>query len=229
MLEQSPTYIGQVKHILGSTVTVELDQDLAGVAPIYKGHLQPIGQIGSLVRIPQGLVDLIGSVTLLGVSELTVVQKPTQAFQSGERWLQIQLVGQVDQGTGQFQRGVGTYPGLDDPVHFATSEDLLTVFPDPDEEHLRVGRLSAAENVSVCLAMDPLVLRHSAVVGSTGSGKTSAVASMLQALVNGGWSAANVVVIDPHGEYAHALGSSASVLRVLESGEEALNVPFWAH
>ena len=228
MVEQSPTYIGQVKHVLGSTVTVELDRSLAGVAPIYKGHLQPIGQIGSLVRIPQGLVDLVGSVSLLGISELSGTQEPTQSVQSGNRWLQVHLLGEIDRSTGHFNRGVGSYPGLDDPVHFTTTEDLQAIFPDPDEQHVRLGRLSASDNVSVCLNLDALVLRHSAVVGATGSGKTSAVASTLQGLVRGGWEAANIVVIDPHGEYARALGTSASVRRVIESGERALNVPFWA-
>ena len=69
MSEQSPTYIGTVRHILGSTITIELDPNLAGVAPIYQGRLQQIGQIGSLVRIPQGLVDLLASVSFIGVSE----------------------------------------------------------------------------------------------------------------------------------------------------------------
>ena len=228
MVEQSPTYIGQVKHVLGSTVTVELDPRLAGVAPIYKGHLQPFGQIGSLVRIPQGLVDLVGAVSLLGISELSGAQEPTQSVQTGNRWLQVQLLGEVDRSTGHFSRGVGSYPGLDDPVHFTTTEDLQAIFPDPDQQHIRLGRLSASENVSVCLNLDALVLRHSAVVGATGSGKTSAVASTLQGLVQGGWEAANIVVVDPHGEYARALGSSASVRGVLESEERALSVPFWA-
>ena len=66
------------------------------------------------------------------------------------------------------------------------------------------------------------------MVGATGSGKTSAVASTLQSVVQGGWNAANIVVIDPHGEYARALGESASVRGVLGTGEYALNVPFWA-
>ena len=228
MVEQAPTYIGQVKHVLGSTVTVELDGSLAGVAPIYKGHLQPVGQIGSLVRIPQGLVDLVGSVALLGISELSGAQEPSQSVQNGDRWLQVQLLGEVDRSTGRFQRGVGSYPGLDDPVHFTTTEDLLAVYPDPDERHVRLGHLSASDDVSVCLNLDALVLRHSAVVGATGSGKTSAVASMLQSLVAGGWQAANIVVVDPHGEYARALGKSASVRKVLESDDGALNVPFWA-
>ena len=228
MVEQSPTYIGQVKHVLGSIVTVELDPSLAGVAPIYRGHLQPVGQIGSLVRIPQGLVDLVGAVSLLGISELSGTQEPTQSVQSGNRWLQVHLLGEVDRSTGRFSRGVGSYPGLDDPVHFTTTEDLQAIFPDPDQQHIRLGRLSASDNVPVCLNLDALVLRHSAVVGATGSGKTSAVASTLQGLVQGGWEAANIVVVDPHGEYARALGSSASVRGVLESEERALNVPFWA-
>ena len=139
MAEHLPTYIGQVKHMLGSTVTVELDTSLAGVAPIYKGHLQQVGQIGSLVRIPQGLVDLIGSVSLLGISELSGVQEPTQNVQNGNRWLQVQLLGEVDRGTGHFRRGVGSYPGLDDPVHFTTTDDLVAVFPDLDQHHIRLA------------------------------------------------------------------------------------------
>ena len=228
MTEQSPSYIGQVKHVLGSTVTVELDASLAGVAPIYRGRLQPVGQIGSLVRMPQGLVDLLGSVSLLGVSALSGPQEPTQSVQHGDRWLRIQLIGEIDRSTGRFHRGVGSYPGLDDPVHFTTTDDLLAVFPDLDERHLQLGRLSASSGVPVSLNVDALVLRHSAVVGATGSGKTSAVASMLQNLVRGGWTAANIVVVDPHGEYARALESSASVRGVLGSEEEALNIPFWA-
>lgn len=228
MVKQSPTYVGQVKHVLGSIVTVELDPSLAGVAPIYRGRLQPIGQIGSLVRIPQGLVDLIATVSLLGISELSGIQEPTQSVQSGNRWLQVHLLGEVDRSTGQFSRGVGSYPGLDDPVHFTTTEDLQAIFPEPDEYQIRLGRLSASDNVSVCLNLDALVLRHSAIVGATGSGKTSAVASVLQGLSRGGWKASNVVVIDPHGEYSRALGSFASVRGVLETGERALNVPFWA-
>lgn len=228
MVEKAPTHIGQVKHVLGSTVTVELDESLAGVAPIYKGHLQQVGQIGSLVRIPQGIVDLVGAVNLLGISELSGIQEPTQSVQNGDRWLQVQLLGEVDRSTRRFRRGVAAYPGLDDPVHFSTTEDLLTVFPEPDEQHIPLGRLSASEGVTVSLDLDALVLRHSAVVGATGSGKTSAVASTLQGLVRGGWEGANIVVIDPHGEYARALETSASVRGVLESEERALNVPFWA-
>lgn len=228
MAERDPTCIGRVRHVLGATVTVALDPDLAGVAPIYRGRLQPVGQIGSLVRIPQGLVDLIATVALLGIAELTKPLAPAENIQSGERWLQVQLLGEIDRGTGKFRRGVGTYPGLDDPVHFATAEQLQEIFPQPNDTYLRLGRLAAAEDVPLCVEAARLVVRHAAIVGSTGSGKTSAVASLLQNLVRGGWRAANVVVIDPHGEYARAIGEYASVRSVLGVGEQRLRVPYWA-
>ena len=228
MAERDPTCIGRVRHVLGATVTVALDPDLAGIAPIYRGRLQLVGQIGSLVRIPQGLIDLIATVSLVGIAELSGPIKPAESVQHDERWLQVQLLGEIDRGTGRFQRGVGSYPGLDDPVHFATPDQLRSVFPHPDDQHLRLGRLAAAEEVPVCVDTSRFVVRHAAIVGSTGSGKTSVVASLLQGFVKGGWRAANIVVIDPHGEYAQALAGSASVKSVLAAGDDRLRVPYWA-
>lgn len=187
-----------------------------------------MGQIGSLVRLPQGLVDVIATVSLVGIAELSGPLAPGDVIQRDERWLQIQLLGEIDRATGHFQRGVGTYPGLDDPVHFATPDQLRSVFPHPDDKYVRVGRLAAAEDVPVALDACRFVVRHAAVVGSTGSGKTSAVASILQNFVKGGWKAANIIVIDPHGEYSSALGESASVRSVLTKEENRLRVPYWA-
>ena len=228
MAERDPTCIGRVRHVLGATITVALDPDLAGVAPIYRGRLQPVGQIGSLVRIPQGLVDLIATVSLVGIAELAGPLVPVETVQHDDRWLQVQLLGEIDRGTGHFQRGVGSYPGLDDPVHFATPDQLRSVFPHPDAQHLRLGRLAAADEVPVCLNASRFVVRHAAIVGSTGAGKTSAVASLLQNFIRGGWQAANIVVIDPHGEYARAVAGSASVRSVLDDGDHRLRVPYWA-
>ena len=226
MSERDPTCIGRVRHVLGSNVTVALDPDLAGVAPTYRGRLQSVGQIGSLVRFPQGLVDLIGSVTLVGIAELSGALPPVENVQIGERWIKVQLQGQIDS-LGGFQRGVGSYPGLDDPVHFATPDKLAEVFPDPGEGRLRLGQLSAAPEIPVSLEAAKLVLRHAAVVGSTGAGKTSAVAALLQNLLHEGWPGANIVVIDPHGEYARAIGDAGSVRSVLDP-DHLLRVPYWA-
>jgi hypothetical protein len=226
-METDPTCIGRVSHVLGATVTVRLDPDLAGVAPLWRGRLQPVGQVGSLVVLPQGPTRLLASVTLVGISELAGVLPPTEVIQTGDRWLRVQLLGEVD-ALDRFHRGVSTYPGLDDTVHFAEPELLSSIHPPPSETHIRVGSLAANPDVLVALDAQKLVTRHSVVVGSTGSGKTSAVATMLQQLVRSGWNAANVVVIDPHGEYVSALTELASVRSVSGTGDQALRVPYWA-
>ena len=228
MNEGVATRIGAVRHVLGAQITVAIDPNMAGVAPIYRGKLQAIGQIGSLVRVPQGLVDLVGQVTLLGIAEVSTTDPSMNAIKVGERWLQVQLLGEINRTNGVFYRGVSSYPGLDDAVHFATSEQLGAIFPHESDEHLRMGHLSASEDVSVCLDVGRLVLRHTAIVGSTGSGKSSTVARFLQGLSRGGWPSANVVVIDPHGEYAKALKSEARVSSVLDEGADRVRVPFWA-
>lgn len=226
MTNRKATKIGRVRHVLGSTITIELDDDLAGVAPIWKGELKPIGQIGSLVRIPQGPTTLIGAVILVGISELVEAPDPSRTSQLGNRWLKVQLIGEIN-ALKEFERGVSSYPGLDDPVHFASSDELSALYPAPDGNHVEIGRLSAAPDVVFSLSADKLVTRHSAVVGSTGSGKTSAVATIVQRLVRDGWGAANILIVDPHGEYATAMSADAVVTRLADAGTP-LRVPYWA-
>jgi hypothetical protein len=227
MSERNPTSIGRVRHVLGATVTVELDPKLAGVEPLWEGRLQAVGQVGSLVRIPQGPITLLAAVTLVGIAELNQPSAPSFMPQTGDRWLQVQLIGEID-GLGRFARGVSRYPGIDDEVHFTTSKQLAEVYPPPSALRIRLGRLSASPEVPVTLNAASLVMRHSAIVGSTGSGKTSAVANLVQRLASGGWDSANIVVIDPHGEYARSLANIARVRSVLGSGEQLLRVPYWA-
>ena len=93
---------------------------------------------------------------------------------------------------------------------------------------MRVGCLASNAEVPIALDAGRLVTRHSVVVGSTGAGKTSAVATLLQQFVRSGWDSANIVVIDPHGEYVAALTGLASVRSVSATGDVALRVPYWA-
>lgn len=212
---------------MGSMITAELSQDVAGTAPIYRGRVYQVGQIGSLVRVPQGSSDLIGAVTMLGIAELLPPSQPAVVPQQGDRWIQFQLLGELD-GLGRFERGVTSYPAIDDPVHFATHDQIAAIFPLGIAGRVRLGALSTSRGEPVHLDLAKLVMRHSAVLGSTGSGKSSTVARLLQGILGAGYRRANIVVIDVHGEYATAFGDTARVLSVFGSGERALFVPYWA-
>jgi hypothetical protein len=80
--------------------------------------------------------------------------------------------------------------------------------------------------------INKLVTRHSAVVGTTGAGKSTTVAGLLTALSDPDrYPSSRVVVLDIHGEYGRALIDRASVFRlgaVRTRGEKPLFIPFWA-
>ena len=224
---RDPTLIGRVRHVMGSIVTVELLEEVAGSTPLYEGRIYHIGQIGSLVTIPQGPIRLIAAVTMLGISELTTPPEPGMVPQQGERWLKVQLLGELD-ALGKFQRGVSIFPSLDDEVRFATSQELDTMYPPESQGFIAIGGLSTSRGHLLRLDLAKLVTRHTAVLGSTGSGKSSTVATIIQSVLHHGFERANILIIDPHGEYAAAFADDASVMSFDGEGAAALSIPYWS-
>ncbi len=226
-LGRDPTLIGRVRHVMGAAVTVELVRDVAGGSPLFRGRVYHIGQMGSLVTIPQGPIRVIGAVSMIGIAELVEPLSPGRINPQGDRWLTVQLLGELD-AFGKFQRGVSTFPSLDDEVHFTTPDELGAIYPREAQGYVAIGRLSATRNDIFRVNLAKLVTRHAAVVGSTGSGKSSAVTRIVQAVLQAGYGRANIVVIDPHGEYSAGLAAHATVMSIDGAGDQALNVPYWA-
>lgn len=226
MTFRHPTLIGRVTSIVGSTVVIELEPDLAGISPTWNGQLHTIGQVGTTVSLPQGASTLLASVTRMSMyrpasSDLVGADN----FVSTDlRTMEVQLLGEID-ALGGFHRGVSSYPGIGDPVHFVSGDDLVPIYPKADAGHLRVGMLSANNAIDVSLNLQSFVMRHSAVVGSTGAGKSSVVASILQELSTGPWPSARVVVIDSHGEYASAVKQDA--LHTDLASTDSAVLPMW--
>ncbi|MDQ3691415.1 MAG: ATP-binding protein [Chloroflexota bacterium] len=118
---------------------------------------------------------------------------------------------------------------MDDAVHFATAEQLRAVYPQPSETRVRIGRLASATTVPLTLNAKRAVVRHMGIVGSTGAGKSSAAASLVQAFVKGGWPGAKIVIIDPHGEYPAAFDPVSVAVRSVDGVDaQQLAVPYWA-
>lgn len=224
---RDPTLVGTVRHVMGATVTVQLLDDVAGSAALHNGRVYHIGQIGSLVICPQGPLRLVGAVTLLGISELVPPPEPGLTPSQGERWLRVQLLGELD-GLGRFNRGVSTFPSIGDEVMFATSLELASIYPPPGRQFIPVGSLSTSRTDVLRLDLGKLVTRHTAVVGSTGSGKSSTVARLVQSVLGEGHSRANVVILDTHGEYGSAFGPQAVSKSFSGQDDEQLSIPYWA-
>ncbi|MEX2628485.1 MAG: ATP-binding protein [Tistlia sp.] len=134
---------------------------------------------------------------------------------------------------GDFERGVGQYPTVGDEVHLVTNDDLRVIYgwAKGKKGTISVGQIAAASGISADISVAGLVSRHSAIVGSTGAGKSNLVTVLMETVSDGSLPNARAIVIDPHGEYATALGDKARVFRIRpneEAGERPLRVPFWA-
>lgn len=225
-----PSRLGTVEDVNGSSVHVKLSESAPSGLLFVNGEAYRVGQVGGFVRIPSGYVDLYGVISEVGAG--AAPGPPEMAPQFGNRWIRVELVGQGRRGT-KFERGISQYPSIGDSVHVVTESDLKTVYAPGDEDgYVAIGRVASAESIRAYLDLNRLVSRHSAVVGSTGAGKSNAVANIIGAISDPArFHSSRVVLFDLHGEYAKAFGNLARVFRIgadTESGERELHVPFWA-
>lgn len=226
---RDPTLLGKVESTSGSAVRVALDpKTLSGLVYI-DGQAHRVGQVGSFVRIPQGFSSLFGIVIQAGSSgEVNSDEDP----RSDHRWLSVEVVGEGKTNE-PFSRGVYRYPTIGDEVHLVTEADLAVVYgAETSRNHIEIGVLSSASSIPARVEINKLITRHCAVVGATGSGKSTTVAGLLHRISDPErFPSARIVLLDLHGEYADAFRDKAYVYKVnpeLSRGERALAIPYWA-
>jgi DNA helicase HerA-like ATPase len=233
------TFVGQVASVTGSIVRVRLRSDMPTTVLFVDGDSYRVGQIGAIFRIPLGYTHLYGVCTQVGADALPAGLQGTESISleigfeerlSGLRWMTLTLFGEAIGGL--FERGVGQYPTVGDEVHLGTDEDLHRIYgTSPGAGSIDVGSIAVSAGITARLDLAGLVTRHSVVVGSTGAGKSNLVTTLLEEIVSGEFSAARVLVVDPHGEYPTALGPTARVVSA-DPADDAdhlrLRVPYWA-
>jgi uncharacterized protein len=216
------TYLGHIIRVDSGTIEVEVSNDIPSAAPIINGRLYKIGQIGTFIKIP------IGNITIYGIVS-SVSNTPSKSdennlkYSFGSRFLTVQLVGEKI-GEDDFEKGIGTYPTINDEVHLVIEKDLFDIYGQKDSGSIEIGKHSSSENLSVYVDLHKLVLRHCAILGSTGSGKSNTTVSILKAIL-GDYKGSRVILVDPHGEYPSAF-PDAKVFKI----NDAINplfIPFW--
>ncbi|MDK2836976.1 MAG: hypothetical protein PWQ53_311 [Bacteroidota bacterium] len=216
------TYLGKIIRVDSGTVEVEVSNNIPSAAPIINGRLYKIGQIGTFIKIP------VGNITIYGIVS-SVSNTPSKAdetlikYNFGSRFLSVQLVGEKI-GDDDFEKGIGTYPTINDEVHLVIEKDLFDIYGKRDEGSIEIGKHSSSENLSVYANLHKLVLRHCAILGSTGSGKSNTTVSILKAILDD-YVGSRVILVDPHGEYASAF-PDAKVFKINDA-TNPLFIPFW--
>jgi DNA helicase HerA-like ATPase len=178
-------------------------------------------EIGTLVKMRTRVSTVYGMVTGLRVP-LPGLDRSDQDLKVVELELAGETVHTADGGAAPFRRGVSAYPALDEAVYSASMEDLMRVYARPSVATACIGTIHQDPGVPAYILTNELLGKHFSIVGTTGSGKSCVVATILGAVIERN-PHAHVMLLDPHNEYASAFGNLASVL----SPADGLYLPYW--
>ncbi len=173
------------------------------------------GTVGSQIKLRVHGLWLIGSI------------RSTRAAGdgSGQILADVDLLGEGDIGLADrlmdFRNGLTRYPRPGDLVEPVTSDDLAGLFANRGHASIGIGIVYPSSRVRASFNVDALLARHFALLGSTGSGKSTAAALIVHRVLET-MPHARVVFIDPHGEYARAFEDKSEILNV-----ESLALPWW--
>lgn len=139
-----------------------------------------------------------------------------------------------------FKRGADSFPQIDRECYVVEGGNLQRFMSIlgadfPEAERLKLGTFVADRTAEAIASGDKFFQRHAAILGSTGSGKSYAVALILERAAKLKYP--NILVFDMHGEYAPladpAKAGFATRLRIagpgdLENpGDDVLFLPYW--
>jgi DNA helicase HerA-like ATPase len=138
--------------------------------------------------------------------------------------VEVELLGEVvdgENGTARFDSGITSYPPIGALAHRIRSQDLERIHDLRDRKGVVLGSLTQDASVAASVDIERLLSRHFAVLGTTGVGKSSAVALILRKAIAAKPNL-RVLILDPHNEYAHAFPDNSARIDA-----STLDLPFW--
>jgi hypothetical protein len=206
--------IGEVVEIAGSGSQIRMD---AARLAALQAHKDPSialsGQVGSQIKMVVGNSWLLANVRTLRGGDRGELVAYVDFLGEGSRDASGRL--------SNFRRGVTRYPIPGCPVLPVNTQDMHAIFAASDEPHIEIGTVYPTEDIRGALYVDPMLSKHFAVLGSTGTGKSTAVALMLHRISQLS-PEGHIVMIDPHGEYSAAFKGCGEIFNV-----DNMQLPYW--
>ncbi len=209
--------LGAVQAVTGAGIVCRLDLSLH---PRFTGGGEAapkvLGSIGSHVKLCVGSLVLIAE-----IRELKQLPDARNTSISAH----AEFLGEGDAtpfgGLANFRRGVSCYPLPGDNVYAVSQDDLKQVFATGSGSTIEIGAVQPAGTIAASINMDSMLSKHFAIVGSSGTGKSTLVALLLHEMAKKA-PEGHILIIDPHGEYKKSFPAVGKVFDV-----DNLSLPYW--
>lgn len=235
--------LGRVSSVDTSRVAVDVSNSVLltriGIGNLIaiKGSTEREFLIAITERVTRSLSDALPDELPADGDDLPLTAVPTDTVRGA-------LIGTFRTVDGEkkntFKRGADSFPQIDRECFVVEGANLQRFMgilgaDYPPNERLKLGVFVADRTAEAIASGDKFFQRHAAILGSTGSGKSYAVALILERAAQLKYP--NILVFDMHGEYAPladaSKGGFATRLRIAGPGDlaapadDALFLPYW--
>ncbi|MBA3676169.1 MAG: DUF87 domain-containing protein [Sphingosinicella sp.] len=209
--------IGKVIEISGGGARLEIEgARLRELASDADPSVAMSGQVGSQIKLQAGKRWILANVRTLRVED------------AGGNMIvaEIDFLGEGDECTTtgklvDFKRGITGYPIPGDKVFPVEGDDLKQMFAAHERAHIEIGTVYPTKDVRGALYIDAMLGKHFALLGSTGTGKSTSAALIMHRICEMA-PEGHIVMIDPHGEYSAAFKGYGELFNV-----DNLAMPYW--
>jgi len=209
--------IGEIIEISGAGSKILIDaQKLNELCEDADPSIAMAGQVGSQVKIKLGSRSVLANVR-------TQQMHPRQ---NGLIIASVDFLGEGDEEvlTGRiynFRRGVTRYPVPGSRVYACSSEDLRQIYASDGRANVEIGTVYPTTDIRGALYVDAMLGKHFALLGSTGTGKSTSAALILHRICDMA-PQGHIVMVDPHGEYSAAFKTNGALYDA-----NNLSLPYW--
>ena len=243
--------IGRVVAVDTTQVTVELNSDLKALTrSTYEGTIE-VGRINSYIIIPVGSRRIVAMVTRIVLTEESELKasKTMVTLPSTRRIMKATMIGSIDEA--EYGQGINLFPVLDSKVFLATKGDLNAIFGkgrsgEIDSDNplycIPIGKSVVFPEYQICINPDTFFGKHAAIIGSTESGKSCSIATILQSIIeHKEIKQTRFIILDTNGEYRKAFQNKDNTGKFINaiknraslyistdpSDKNKLTIPYW--
>lgn len=228
--------IGKIIEVDGSRIIAELDPTISDLSRVFAGENYPIGQFGSIIKVHFGRRSIYGLVSRLRMKADYQLEKGLPVASSDERIIEADLFGEGEwrrkdenEFALEFERGVATYPLPQQTIYLTPKSELRFIYGDAKGAVIELGEHVGSGGAPCYAELNELLGKHTAILGSTGAGKSGTVAAVIHSILERGQIAKHehwhpqIIILDPHNEYGKAFPAHQR----LSTDEGSLKLPFW--
>jgi DNA helicase HerA-like ATPase len=228
--------IGKIIEVDGSKIMAELDPNISDLSRVFAGENYTIGQFGSIIKVHFGHRSIYALVCRLRMKADYQLEKGIPVSSSDERLIEAELFGEgewrknnEDHFSLRFERGVSTFPLPQQTIYITPNVELRYIYGNSNGTTIQLGEHVGSGGTPCHAELNELLGKHTAILGSTGSGKSGTVASVIHSILELGKLAhyshwhPQIVILDPHNEYGKAFTDH----KRLSTDEGSLQLPYW--